>query len=108
MKDADEAAGIQILTSLVKQRKDSIEQFRAAGREDLAEREEREMAIIGAYLPAAATAAEMTAAIDAAIEETAATSQKQLGVVMKAAQAKLAGKQVDGKALSDAVRARLS
>ncbi len=108
MKDADEAAEIQIVTSLVKQRKDSIEQFRHAGREELAAKEEAEMAILESYLPAAASAEEIDAAIAGALAETGATSAKQMGLVMKAVQAKLAGKRIDGKALSDTVRARLS
>ena len=108
MKDADEAAEIQIVTSLVKQRKDSIEQFRNAGREELAVKEEQEMAILESYLPAAPSAEEIEAAIAAALAETGATSAKQMGLVMKAVQAKLAGKRVDGKALSDAVRSRLT
>ena len=108
MKEADEAAEIQLLSSLVKQRKEAIEQFRAAGREELAQREEQELAILESYLPAQATADEIESAIRQAFAETGVTSLKQMGVIMKAVQARLAGKRIDGKALSDAIRARLS
>ena len=108
MKEADEAAEIQILKSLVKQRNDSIEMFRKGGREELAAREETELTVIQNYLPQAPTEEEIEAAIAAAISETGISSIKQMGVVMKAAQAKLAGKTVDGKALSEKVRAKLS
>jgi uncharacterized protein YqeY len=82
--------------------------FRKGNRPELAEKEEKELKLIESYLPAAPTDAEVQAAIDAAIAETGVTSLKQMGVVMKAAQAKLAGKRVDGKALSEKVRAKLS
>jgi uncharacterized protein YqeY len=82
--------------------------FRKAGRIEQAEKEEAERALIESYLPAAAGEAEIEAAIAAALVETGVTSLKQMGVVMKAAQAHLAGKTVDGKALSDKVRSRLS
>jgi len=108
MKEADEAAGIQILKSLAKQRNDSIEMFRKGGREELAVKEEAELAIIQGYLPQAPTEEEIEAAIAAAISETGVTSIKQMGVVMKATQAKLAGKTVDGKALSEKVRSKLT
>ena len=108
MKEADEAAEIQILKSLAKQRNDSIEMFRKGGREELALKEEAELAIIQSYLPQAPTDEEIEAAIAAAISETGVNSIKQMGVVMKAAQAKLAGKTVDGKALSEKVRSKLS
>lgn len=107
MKEADEAAEQQLLNSLVKQRKDSIEMFRKGGREELAQKEEQERAIIESYLPAPATEAEIDDAIAAAVAETGATNAKQMGAVMKAAQAKLAGKRVDGRSLSEKVKARL-
>src|SRR5216684_7682576 len=91
-----------------KQRKESIEQFTKGNRNDLAEKETKELAIIESYLPAGASDAEMDAAISKAIAETAATSIKQMGAVVKAAKATLEGKTVDGKALSDRVRSRLS
>jgi uncharacterized protein YqeY len=92
----------------VKQRKESIDQFTKGNRQDLADKETKELAIIETYLPAGASDAEMDAAITAAIAETSATSMKQMGAVVKAAKAALEGKTVDGKALSDRVRARLA
>ena len=103
----DESESIGILQMLVKQRKESIEQFTKGNRPELAEKETKELAILESYLPAGASAAEMDAAIDAAIAETGATSMKQMGSVVKAAKAGLEGKTVDGKALSDRVRERL-
>ncbi|MGQ9633496.1 MAG: GatB/YqeY domain-containing protein [Bryobacteraceae bacterium] len=108
MKPMDEAAEIQVLKSLVKQRAEAAEMYRKGGRPELAEKEEAELRLIESFLPAAPSPEEMEAAISAAIAETGVTSLKQMGVVMKAAQAKLAGKRVDGKTLSDLVRARLS
>lgn len=104
----DEAESIQILQTLVKQRKESIEQFTKGNRLDLAGKEMKELAIIETYLPAGATEAEMDAAIAKAIADTGAGSIKQMGAVVKAAKALLEGKTVDGKALSDRVRSRLS
>jgi uncharacterized protein YqeY len=106
-KPLDEAAEMQVLKSLIKQRTDAAEMFRKGGREEQAQKEEAERALIEAYLPAAASEAEIDEAIRGAVAETGVTSQKQMGVVMKAAQAKLKGKTVDGKALSEKVRARL-
>ena len=108
MKPLDDASGQQVLRSLVKQRTDSAEMFRKGGRLDLAEKEESERALIESYLPAAATPEELEAAISAAISETGATSAKQMGLVMKAAQSKLSGKNVDGRQLSEMVKARLA
>jgi uncharacterized protein YqeY len=107
-KPMDEAAEMQVLKSLVKQRIDAAESFRKAGRPEQAEKEEAEKALIETYLPAAASEAEVDAAIADALAETGATSIKQMGAVMKATQAKLKGKTVDGKSLSDKVRAKLS
>jgi uncharacterized protein YqeY len=104
----DESESIQILQMLVKQRKESIEQFTKGNRPELAEKETKELAILESYLPAGASAAEMDAAIDKAIAETSATSIKQMGAVVKSAKSTLEGKTVDGKALSDRVRERLS
>jgi uncharacterized protein YqeY len=106
-KPIDEAAEIQVLKILINQRVDAANMYRQAGRVEQAEKEEVEKALLEAYLPAGASEAEVDAAVDAALAETAATSIKQMGLVMKAAQAKLAGKTVDGKALSDKVRSRL-
>jgi uncharacterized protein len=104
----DDAESIQILQTLVKQRKESIDQFTKGKRPELAEKETKELAIIESYLPAGASEAEMDAAISKAISESGANSIKQMGTVVKAAKAALEGKTVDGKALSDRVRDRLS
>jgi uncharacterized protein YqeY len=108
MKPLDEAAEIQIMKSLVKQRQESAAMFRQGGRPELAEKEEVEMRVIESFLPAAPSEQELEATIAAALAETGITSLKQMGLVVKAAQAKLAGKRVDGKILSDKVRAKLS
>ena len=108
MKEVDEAVELQVLNSIVKQRKDSIDMFRKGDREELAVKEEVELKVIEAYMPASASPEQIDAAIAAAIAETGITSLKQMGVVMKATQAKLTGMRVDGKALSDKVRSRLS
>lgn len=107
MKEADEAAEQQLLKTLVKQRMDSMEQFRNAGRTELADKEEAELKIIESYLPQKASEAELAAAVEAAMAETGATGKAQMGLVMKAATAKLAGKNVDGKALSEIVKSKL-
>ena len=107
MKPLDDAAEQQILKQLVKQRTDAAEMFRKGGRPEQAEKEEAERVLIQTYMPAEASDDDVAQAIDAALAETGTTSVKQMGVVMKATQAKLAGKRVDGKALSDKVRARL-
>jgi uncharacterized protein len=98
----------KILLSLVKQRKDSIEQFTANGRRELAEKEQAELAVLEEYLPKAATPEEISAAVEAAVSETGASSMKEMGLVMKAALAKLAGKTADGKTVSETVKAKLS
>jgi hypothetical protein len=92
----------------VKQRKESIDQFAKGGRQDLVDKETNELKILESYLPAGASPAEMDAAITKAITDTGATSIKQMGAVVKAAKEALTGKAVDGKALSDLVRERLS
>ena len=107
MRKLDGAESIQILQTLVKQRKESIEQFTKGNRPELAEKETKELAIIEGYLPAGASEGEMDAAIEKAIAETGANSIKQMGAVVKAAKAALEGKTVDGKVLSDRVRERL-
>ena len=104
----DEAESIQILQTLVKQRKESIEQFSKGNRPELADKETKELAILEGYLPASASKDEMSAAIDKAIAETGANSMKQMGAVVKAVKSALEGKSVDGKALSDLVRERLA
>jgi len=107
-RDLDDAEVLQVIAQLVKQRRDSIEQFAAAGRQDLVAKETAELTILEEYQPPAATASEIDAAVTAAIAETGATSPKDMGKVMKAVQAALAGKTVDGKAVSEAVKARLA
>jgi uncharacterized protein len=107
MKPLDEATEQQVLKALVKQRTDAAEMFRKGGRIEQADKEEAERALIESYMPAVASEQEIEAAINAALQETGVTSQKQMGVVMKATQAKLAGKRVDGKLLSEKVRSRL-
>ena len=108
MKPLEDASEQQVLNTLLKQRRDSIEMFRKGNRPELAAKEEAELKIVESYLPAAASEEDVEAAIAAAITETGITALKQMGVVMKAAQAKLAGKRVDGKALSEKVRSKLS
>jgi len=95
------------LQSLVKQRRDSVEQYEKAGRTDLAEKEAAEIAVIEAYLPQAATAEEIAVAVGQAIAETGASSMKDMGMAMKATLAKLQGKTADGKSVSEAVKAKL-
>jgi uncharacterized protein len=107
MKELDEAAEMRVLNMLLKQRRESVDMFRKGGREEQAAREEAEIGIIEAYMPAMASEAEVDAAVEAALAETGATTAKQMGLVMKAAQAHLAGKRVDGRALSDKVKSRL-
>jgi uncharacterized protein len=104
----DEAEAQQVVASLVKQRKDSIEQFTKGGRPDLAEKEAAEIRVLEAYLPAAADPAAVERAVSEAIAETGATSPKDMGKVMKAAMARLAGQTVDGKAVNELVRAKLA
>lgn len=108
MKPLDDASELQVLNTLVKQRHESADLFRKGGRTELAEKEEAEIKVIESYMPAAPSDAETDAAVAAAIAETPGASLKQMGLVMKAAQAKLAGRRVDGKALSEKVRAKLS
>ena len=106
-RDIDDSEVLQVVASLVKQRRDSIEQFTAAGRLDLVQKETAELAVLTELLPAAATAEEVDAAVTAAIAETGATTAKDMGKVMKAVMPKLAGKNADGRAVNDAVRRKL-
>jgi uncharacterized protein YqeY len=108
MKPLDEASEMQIMNTLLKQRRESVDMFRKGGREELAAKEEAEIRIVEGYLPSAPDPQELEAAVAAALAETGATSAKQMGLVMKAAQAKLAGKRVDGKDLSDLIKAKLA
>jgi uncharacterized protein YqeY len=106
-RDLDDAEVLQVIASLVKQRRDSIDQFAKAGRSDLVEKETNEMAVLQAYLPPSATPEEIDAAVAEAIKDTGATSPKDMGKVMKAVMPKLAGKNADGKAVNEAVRRTL-
>ena len=107
MKPLDEATEMQVMNTLIKQRRESAELFHKGGREELAAKEEAEIKLIEAYLPAAPSEAEIEAAVNEAMVETGANSPKQMGAVMKAAQAKLIGKRVDGKVLSELVKKKL-
>jgi uncharacterized protein len=108
MRALDDLESLQILQTLIKQRKESVEQFTKGGRQDLADKEAKEIAIIEKYLPAAPSDDEMHRAVEEAIAESGADSLKQMGAVVKAARAKLEGKSIDGKLLSDKVRDRLT
>lgn len=108
VRPLDDMESLQVLQTLVKQRQDSAHQFRHGGRPDLADKEEMEIKIIQEYLPAAPTDDEMHHAIEEAINDEGASSLKQMGAVIKAARAKLEGKAIDGKVLSDRVRERLA
>jgi uncharacterized protein YqeY len=104
----DDAEAVKVLNTLLKQRRDAAEQFRAGGREDRAVKEEDEAKLIQSYLPAAASEEEIARAVNETIEEIGASSIKDMGAVMKAVRPKLEGKTIDGKALSDLVKAKLS
>jgi uncharacterized protein len=106
-RDLDDAEVLQVVASLVKQRRDSIEQFSKAGRADLVDKETGEIAVLEHYLPPAASAEEIDAAVAAAIAESGASSPKDLGKVMKAVMPKLAGKNADGRTINEAVRRKL-
>jgi uncharacterized protein len=106
--DVDDTEAIKVLNTLLKQRRDAAEQFRAGGREEMAAKEENEARIIQSYLPASVSEKEMARAVDEAIAELGASSMKDMGAVMKAVRSKLEGKTIDGKALSDLVKAKLS
>ncbi|HTR47360.1 MAG TPA: GatB/YqeY domain-containing protein [Verrucomicrobiae bacterium] len=108
VRPLDDMESLQVLQTLVKQRQDSAHQFREGGRKDLAEKEEKEITIIEEYLPPAPSDSDMQHAIEAAINEAGADSLKQMGAVIKAARARLEGKAIDGKVLSDRVRERLT
>src|SRR5580658_2270173 len=108
VRPLEDSESMQILQTLLKQRRESVEQFTKGGRQELADKETKEITIIEEYLPAGASDADMAKAIEDAIVETGANSPKQMGAVIKAAKAKLEGKTVDGKVLSDRVRERLA
>ncbi len=106
-KAIDDPEALAVLRTLAKQRRESVEAFRKGGRDDLADKEEAEIKIVEAYLPATASEEEIEAAVATAIAETGASTAKDLGKAMKAAMAKLAGKNADGKRVSEKVRAKL-
>ena len=106
-RELDDAESQQVIASLIKQRRDSIEQFQKGGREELAARETAEIAVLEAYLPPPIDPAEIQRAVDEAVAETAAASSKDLGRVMKAVMAKLAGRAADGRVVSELVRRKL-
>jgi uncharacterized protein len=108
MQPLDANSELAVLSTLIKQRRESADMFRKGNRPELADKEEAELALIESYMPSAPSEEEIDTAIAAAMTETGVASLKQMGVVMKAAQAKLAGKRVDGKALSDRVRSKLT
>jgi uncharacterized protein len=108
VRPLDDMESLQVLQTLVKQRRESVHQFTQGGRKDLADKEAKEITIIEEYLPAAPSDSEVQHAIEAAINEAGADSLKQMGAVIKAARARLEGKAVDGKVLSDKVRERLA
>ena len=105
--DLDDAEVLQVVSSLVKQRRDSIEQFSKAGRTDLVDKETAEIGVLDHYLPPAASAEEIDAAVTAAIAETGASSPKDMGKVMKAVMPRLAGRNADGRAVNETVRRKL-
>ena len=107
-RELEEGEALQVVTTLVKQRKDSAAQFAAAGRGELAHKEQREAAILERYLPAALDEAALGALIDRAVAESGATSAKDMGKVMKVLMPRLAGQVVDGKAVNERVKARLA
>ena len=107
-RDLDETEAQQVVAALIKQRRDAIEQFRAGGRPELADREQSEIGVLERYLPPAATDEDISRAIEAAVAETGATSAKDMGRVMKATMAKLTGLSADGRTISEAVKKRLS
>lgn len=107
-KELSDEDTIRVLNTLLKQRRDSAEQYANAGRDELAEKENAEISVIEEYLPAAASDEEIDRAVSKAVEKTGASSMRDMGAVMKAALAELSGKTVDGKAVSEAVKNKLS
>ena len=104
----DDAESQQVMAALIKQRRDSIEQFRAGGRADLADKEQAEIAVLETYLPPPMDASELEAIVDASVKDTGASSPKDMGRVMKDVMARLAGRTVDGKIVSELVKRRLT
>ncbi len=106
-RDLDDHEGLQVVGTLIKQRRDSIEQFEKGGRKDLAAKEAAEIAVLEGYLPPPVSEAELADAVEAAVAETGASAPKDMGTVMKAVMAKLAGRTADGRTVSDMVKRRL-
>jgi len=106
-KDLDDAEMSRIMTTMIKQRKESVEQYEKGQRAELAAKERQEISIIEAYLPKALSPEELDRTVDAVIHESGATSAKDMGAVMKGVMARLAGQPVDGKQISDLVRSKL-
>lgn len=106
-KDLDDAEMSRIMTTMIKQRKESVEQYEKGRRAELAAKERQEISIIESYLPKAVSTEELGAIVETVIRETGAASAKDMGAVMKAVMAKLAGQPVDGKQVSDLVRSKL-
>ncbi len=106
-KDLDDAEMSRVMTAMIKQRKESMEQYEKGNRSELAAKERQEISIIEAYLPQAVSSEELAAVVDAVIRETGAASLKEMGPVMKAVMARLAGQPVDGRQVSDLVRSKL-
>ncbi len=104
----DDAEALQVVNALVKQRRDSVEQFTAGGRKDLADKEQAEIQFLEKFLPPAADPAAVSAAVEAAVMETGAAGPKDMGKVLKAAMARLAGQSVDGRLVSEIVKKRLA
>ena len=107
-KDVTDSEALAVVSTLVKQRKDSVDQFSKAGRQDLADKEQAEIAILETYLPPPVSREELEKAVDEAVRTTGASSPKDMGGVMKAVMAGLAGRNADGKLINELVRARLS
>ena len=107
-RDLEDGEAQQVLASLIKQRRDSIEQFKAAGRTDLVDKESAEIRVLEQYAPPAVDVAELERIVDTAIKETGANGPKDLGRVMKTVMAALTGKTIDGKAVSELVKRKLS
>lgn len=106
-KDLDDAEMSRVMTTMIKQRRESVEQFEKGNRTELAAKERQEITILESYLPQAPSSEQLTAIVEAAIQETGARSLKEMGTVMKAVMVRLAGQPVDGKHINDLVRAKL-
>lgn len=107
-RDLDDAEGLQVIGTLIKQRRDSIEQFEKGGRADLAAKEAAEITVLEGYLPPPVSEAELAQIIDAVVGDTGAASAKDMGKVMKGVMARLAGRTADGRVVSELVKRRLS